>query len=340
MTDEKAMLLDMSRALEDSIHASYGTPTKYQPKSNNASKCGHPCAFFLWAVRKRWEEMPTTDPGLMGVFKIGREAEQEMKRSLLGEGWTLTHDEVMFEDTDLDIRGKLDWYLSNENVEGWEKPIPTEFKSVAASYFAQITSFEDCFRSHMPWVRLWPMQALVYAYLAPEEWPYVCLLLRNKGNGRVKAIVERADDHFERLVEMGEVLADVNAALADPDSVGPDPITYRPLWCDKCNAKAICPVMRSVQHGAGDMVSLDDPSVIDGLADIHFRSQEAKAAGTAAWDEIKDHCRHYGAYDGDVGEVRTVVGQRYRYSVKQNKTSATLKIVPLEESGLVVDGGE
>lgn len=319
----------MERALEDSVQESYGQPRKYQPNSNNASKCGHPCAFYLWAVRSRWEEMPTTDPGLMGVFKIGREAEREIKRSLLQQGWDLTYDEVMFEDKDLDIRGKLDWYLSNPNVPGWENPIPTEFKSVASSYFNKIKSFDDCFTSHMTWVRLWPYQPLVYAYLAPEEWPVVCLLLRNKGNGRVKAIVEKADDYFDRLVEMGEVLAEVNVALADPNSVGPAPMTYQPKWCDGCDAKAICPAMRSVATG-GQVAAIDDPTILDELADTYFASKETAKAGDAAWEEMKDHCRHYGAYDGEVGETRSVLGARYLYNVKQNKASATLKVTPLE----------
>ena len=328
MTDEITRL-EMGRALEESVQDSYGHPTKYQPRSNNASKVGHPCPFYLWAVRARWEEMPTTDPGLMGVFKIGREAEREIKRTLLKQGWNLTYDEVMFEDKDLDIRGKLDWYLSHPDIPAWENPVPTEFKSVASSYFGKINSFDDCFNSHMTWVRLWPYQPLTYAYLAPEEWPLVCLLLRNKGNGRVKAIVERADDHFERLVQMGDVIAQVNVALADPDSVGPSPMSYQPKWCDECDAKAICPAMRSVTTG-GRLVAIDDPTILDGLADVHFASKDTKAAGEAAWNEMKEHCRHYGAYDGEVGETRSVLGGRYRYAVKQGKASAKLTVVPLE----------
>lgn len=337
MPDDSAMLEQMARALEKSVHDSYGTPTKYQPRSNNASQCGHPCPFYLWARRVLWEEMPSTDPGLMGVFKIGREAEREMKRSLLQEGWVLTHDEVTFEDADLDIRGRLDWYLSHPYMPGWERPVPTEFKSVAASYFSQIQSFEDCYRSHMTWVRLWPYQPLVYAYLAPEEWPYVCLLLRNKGNGRVKAIIERAEDHFERLVEMGEVLAEVNVAMADKGGEGPVPMTYRPSWCDGCDAKAACPTMRTVRHGGASVV-LDDPTVIDGLADTYIDSKPAKAEGDAAWEEIKSHCRHYGAYDGAVGETRSVIGGRYLFTVKQGKKTGVLKVVPLE--GAEAAGGE
>jgi hypothetical protein len=327
----------MERALEKSVHDSYGHPTKYQPMSNNASKCGHPCAFFLWARRALWEEMPSLDPGLLGVFKIGREAEREIKRTLLKEGWTLTHDEVTFEDKDLQIRGRLDWYLSHSYMPGWEEPVPTEFKSVAASYFNQIHTFEDCYRSHMTWVRLWPYQPLVYAYLAPEEWPYVCLLLRNKGNGRVKAIVERADDHFERLVEMGEVLAEVNAAMGDPNSVGPAPMTYRPSWCDNCDAKAVCPTMRHTKT-AGQVVVIDDPSVMDDLADVYTAAKEHKAASDAAWDEMKSHCRHYGAYDGAAGETRTVMGERYIFTVKQGKKSGVLKVLPVGEADAEAGG--
>lgn len=331
--DDMMTRIEMEKALEQSVHESYGKPSKYQPRSNNASKCGHPCPFYLWAVRAKWDEMPSTDPTLMGVFKIGREAEREIKRSLLQEGWNLTHDEVTFEDSDLDIRGKLDWYLSHPNKPGWETPIPTEFKSVASSYFNQIHTFEDCFRSHMTWVNMWPFQPLLYAYMAPEEWPYVCLLLRNKGNGRVKAIVERAEDHFDKLVAMGDVLAEVNEALRDPQSLGPAPMTYRPKWCDDCAAIALCPTMRSTQTG-GEMVAIDDPSVLDGLADTWEGSKETKKEGDDAWETMKAHCRHYGAYDGEVGETRTVIGERWMFRVKMGKKSGTLKVTPLE----AVDG--
>lgn len=325
--------LDMEAALEESVRDSYGRADKHQPRSNNASRCGHPCPFYLWAIRARWEELPSPDDGMPGVWRVGREQERAIKSILLEQGWNLTYDEVTFEDPDLDIRGKLDFYLSHKAKPGWQDPVPTEFKSVSPTYFSQIRSFEDCFRSPMPWVRLWPYQPLIYAYLAPEEYPLVCLLLRNKGNGKVKAIVEKADDHFGLLVEMGDVLAEVNQALADPDAFpeGPAPMTYKPSWCDGCDAKAICPTMRSVVHG-GTVVALDDPSEIDRLAEEYYFNEAAKKAAGVAWDEIKAHCKHYGAYDGTPGETRTLIGEKFIFEVKQGKKSATLKVKPLSEA--------
>jgi len=325
-------LVAMSRALEESVVRSYGDPTKYQPRSNNASKAGHPCAYYLWAIRARWEDMPVTDRGLMGVFKVGREAEREIKRSLLAEGWKLTHDEVTFEDADLDLRGRMDFYLSHDTEPDWQEPIPTEFKSVASSYFGRIRSFDDCFNSPMSWVRLWPYQPLIYAYLAPEEWPVVGLLLRNKGNARVTAIIAEADVYFDRLVEMGERLALVNEALRTGDP--PVPMTFDPVWCEDCNARALCPMMTSTSSG-GSMVMLDDSAGIDALADSYFGGKDAKKESDAAWEEIKRHLTHYGAYDGTTGEIKTVVGERYRFTVKHHAKSSRLEVVPIvsDETG-------
>lgn len=314
--------------LEKSIRHSWGAPTKWQPKSNNASKCGHPCPFYLWAVRARWEDMPTPDVGLMGVFAMGREAERGIKMQLLQEGWTLTHEEVTFEDADLDVRGRMDWYLSHELHDFW-KLIPTEFKSVAASYFGNINSFDDLFEMPMRWCRLWPYQPLLYAYLAPEERPYVCLLLRNKGNGEPKAFIVKLDDYMDRLVKMGEVLAEVNAALRD--GTEPDPMTYDPVWCDDCEALAFCPRMMKRSFAGAGPVQIEDPSKIDAEAERWAAASDAKKVADSSWEKIKRHCDHLGLYDVKPGQTGMAIGGRFQYAVKRGRASARLTVTPLAE---------
>jgi len=336
-TDED--LRAAEKELEDSIVASYGPAEKWQPKSNNASKCGHPCPFYLWAARARHEDMPSPDAGMPGVWTLGREAENATKIALLSEGWNLHKTEVTFEDSDLDIRGKLDWELSRKtSTTGvWTHPIPTEFKGVSGNYMGQLNSFQDCFDSSMFWVRLWPMQALVYAYLMPEERPLVCLLMRNKTSARPKAIIERTEQHFARLVEMGDVIGEVNRCLRDGGN--PEPITYHPTWCQKCDAAAICPTM--AHHVYGQAVGvLEDSSVIDSFAEQWAAGAEAKKSSTKAWEEIKVIADHYGLYDVQPGEERSVISGSWRYTVKASAAGKTaLKVVSLaEEDEGAVDG--
>jgi hypothetical protein len=336
MTFSDADLKDAARFLEESIVRSYGEPTKRRPASNNASMCGHPCPYYLWALRARNEDIPPPDPGMPGVWKLGREAEAATKIALLEQGWNLHRTEVTFRDNDLDITGRLDWELSRPGHPVWSSPIPTEFKGCSQNYFDQLHSFEDCFNSPMAWVRLWPMQALVYAYLVPEERPLVCLLLREKGAARPRAIIERAEVHFDRLAMMGEVLAEVNAALRD--GTEPRSIEYDPVWCNrKCGAIHLCPTMRSHAY-AGGMKLLDDSTVIDGYADEWASNKTAKSASEAAWSNIQEVCRHYGLYDGNPGEERSVVSERWRYTVKMTKSgSGRLNVEPLTSTG---DDGE
>jgi len=325
-TDED--LRAAERFLEESVQASYGEPRKYQPQSNNASKCGHPCAWYLWAVRARHEDLPTPDPGMPGLWAIGREHENAAKIALLSQGWNLHRTEVTFEDKDLDIRGRIDWELQHQTHPFWSHPIPTEFKSVSPNYWGNLQTFDDCFESPMPWVRLWPMQALVYSYLMPDEVPHVCLLLRNKVSGRVRAIVERCDRHFHRLVQMGDTLAKVNAALRD--EVEPECMPYDPVFCKKCDAAHICPTMQQHTYGNASAI-LEDPSVIDTYADKWAAGADAKKSSDAAWEELKGICKHYGLYDQGPGAESQVIGGRWVYKVKMNATgsSGRLKVEPL-----------
>ena len=333
-TDDQ--LREAESFLEDSIVASYGEPTKHQPASNNASKCGHPCAYYLWAIRARHEDIPSPDAGLPGIWKLGREAENAAKIALLQEGWNLHKTEVMFEDPDLDIRGRLDWELSYPKHPFWKQPIPTEFKGVSDNYFSKINSFDDCFASTMHWVRMWPIQNLVYAYLMPEERPYVCLLMRNKTSARPKAIIERAEEHFERLVDMGMVLAEVNAALRD--GTEPDAISYSPVWCKKCDAKHICPTMQ--HHAFGNpMAALDDPSLIEDLARTWEAGNDTKKEVAAAWEEMKDIGKHYGLYKGGPGEERSVIGSEFIFTVAMSmKGKGTFSVKRIVADG-TANGG-
>lgn len=328
-------LRDAERFLEGSIVASYGPATKHQPASNNASRCGHPCAYYLWAIRARHEDLPSPDDGLPGIWTLGREAENAGKIALLSEGWKLHKTEVMFEDPDLDIRGRLDWELSHKTHPFWQQPIPTEFKGVSGNYFDQIKTFDDCFDSSMFWVRLWPIQVLLYAYLMPDEHPYVCLLLRNKTSAKPRAILARAEEYFQRLVDMNEVLSEVNVALRDGGE--PNCIAYDPVWCKKCDAKHICPTMQ--HHAFGNpIVALEDPTVIEELALTWEEGSETKKAVAAAWDTMKEHAEHYGLYSGKAGEERSIIGSTFSFTVSRSaKGKATFKVQRIAHEG-VADG--
>ena len=243
----------------------------------------------------------------------------------------------MFEDKDLDIRGKLDWELSHKTHPFWQQPIPTEFKGVSDNYFSNLHSFDDCFESTMKWVRMWPLQPLTYAYLMPDEHPYVCLLLRNKTSAKPKAIIERTDAHFDKLVMMGEVIGEVNACLREERE--PQSITYNPVWCKKCDAAHICPTMQ--HHAFGNPIAaLPDPTVIEDLARVWEAGNDTKKEVAAAWDEMKEIGKHYGLYDAAPGQERSVIGSEFSFTVSMSvKGKGTFKVQRIVAETGEADGG-
>jgi hypothetical protein len=288
--------------------------TKSKPMSNYASQIGHPCTFYLWAKRYHWEQMPTPDLVLRNIFGLGHEHEQAMKVRLQLDGWQVTKVETAFVDEEHNVHGYMDWELSHPTLPGWEYPVTVEFKTSASQIFATITTFEELFTHDKKWVVTTPYQVLKYAAMDIELRPQVAVVYRCKSTGRLKVLLANTADHVHKLEPVHERLDVVNAALVSGKE--PPAIPYERMWCDGCDAAAVCPTM---QRWTGDNIAevIPEPGVVDAITDVWAECEEKKKLATAAWDDLKDQLAHYGAWkDLEAGGRRQLVGGRWRFPVK------------------------
>lgn len=316
-------LREMEAELNSSIVAAYGEGGKYKPGSNHASKIGHPCAFYLWARRALWEEMPTVDPVVRGIFALGREHERAIISILSSEGWNVTKTQASFHDEELDIGAKMDFELSHDLKPLWRTPVPTEFKSASDTYFNTINSFDDLFTCRVKWVRLWPVQAIFYGHLSPQRHELVALLMRNKTTGAPKTLLTETIEHGELIDEVSERLRVVNECLAA--GVEAPTMEYDPMWCKDCEAKHVCPAMRSVKIEPGHHM-LKESGRIDATAELYFRTKDDAKANSDAWDDLKETIKGLGAWDGAPNTDTVLIGERYKYIAHRTAKRTTLEV--------------
>lgn len=307
---------------------------KSKPMSNYASRLGHPCTFYHYAVRAHWEDMPTPDLVLRNIFGLGREHEHAIKVRLELDGWQVTKVETAFVDEEHDIHGYMDFELSHPTKPGWEYPVLTEFKSTASRIYPSLTSFEALFDHDKKWIRTAPYQVLKYAAMDCELRPQVAVLYRCKGTGKLRPLLANTADHVHRLEECHERIRVVNKALETGSP--PSPMPYERMWCEDCDAAAVCPTM---QAWSGDNVAelIPQPAVIDTIAQVDIECGEKAKMKKDAWDDLKDQVAHYGGWkDLDKGCKRQLVGGRYRYecSVTSNGQQR-LKVVPIDDPDAV-----
>ena len=307
-------LREMEAELNKSLHEAYGGSNKYKPGSNHASKIGHPCAFYLWAVRAMWKEIPPIDPVKQGIFAIGREHERAVSAYLLSQGWNVTKTQAAFHHDGLDIGAKMDFELSHPLLPLWKDPVPTEFKSASNSYFDTINSFDDLFLSRIKWVRLWPVQALVYGWLDETDHPLVAILMRCKITGRPKTLITETVEHGEMFDALTEKLTVVNECLA-ADIEAPT-MEYSPMWCKGCDCEHICPARKSVKIDCGVHL-LEQSTRLDASADAWAASAEASKIHTDAWKDINATVEGLGAKKGPAHTETTLVGRRWRYTARR-----------------------
>jgi hypothetical protein len=305
--------------------------SKSKPMSNYASQIGHPCAFYLWAKRAHWEEMPTPDLALKNVFALGREHEQAMKVRLQLDGWLVTKVENAFVDEEHNVHGYMDWELRHPFKPGWDYPVTTEFKTTASRLFDTLTTFEDLFSADKKWLVMAPYQVLKYAAMDPELRPQVALVYRCKGTGRLKVLLANTADHVHKLEAVHARLDVVNHALQTNEA--PPAIPYQRMWCDRCDAAALCPTMQA-WSGANIAKVIPEPGFIDAITDVWLECDESRKLATNAWDDLKDQLEHYGAWkELEPGDSRELVGGRYRYPVKVVKGGGKRLDAPVPITG-------
>jgi hypothetical protein len=331
------------QAMIDRLDVAIAAPERprWRPQSHYASKAGHACRFYLWALRAHWQDLPTPDLGLRRIFAAGSELEESVISALKRAGYRVTHQQVAFEDEQLNLRGRIDGYIWHEDFEQLFAEagipvdhrfpgIPMEIKGLAASYADECTSFAAMKESNMPWVRLYPGQLLCYGYMGKPPSPLVCMVVRNKGNNATWPILEWTEPWFDELVRIGETLGDVNRALRDGQA--PQPIPYDSVWCNRCDAAAVCPTTLTLQ-GQGSINLDDNPGFGALLADV--ANNEASAAEHAtAKAQAKAYLERTGNWPDEVGRVVTIVANGHMAQVEaRGKPGAVKRFLSITKLG-------
>ena len=320
---------DLDRAATEfagRIKSAWGPPERWVPKSNPASLCGHPCAFYLWALRMRPTDLPEPWEGLPGIFKLGKEIERAVVRDIEDAGYEVTYEQVRFTDDALGVVGFIDGYVRLRGHEVFHRPVPMEIKGISPNLYADALSFERLLSASYWRMRLAPAQLLMYAAMAPEPHEIVCFVPRNKSNRQTDPFLEFVGDWQHVLEGVAETLTEVNRAMREDDE--PWAIKYDPDWCDTCDARAICPTMMSLR-GGGNISHLIDEK-LDGLCGSMLEGHEGHKLYNRSKGKVKKFAEGIGLYEvEDVGEMKSVVTSDHRVSVEHKSNGNYLTVVPL-----------
>jgi hypothetical protein len=311
----------------EGIQKSYGPPKRWIPKSNPASTCGHPCPFYLWAVRARPNDLPEPWPGLPRIFDEGNDSERKVRRKIEDAGYDITHDQVRFRDERLDITGLIDGYVSKKGSKVCGKPVPYETKGFSSNNFPDARSFSTMLQARYYRLRMAPAQILAYALMAPEDRPVVCFAARNKGLGEIHIFFEFVEEWWHVLEGVESVLTQVNDAMKS--GTPPEPMLYESVWCDMCDAKDICPRMEALRGGGNIVAHISGE--VDGLARSFVAMDPHRKEFDRAKRQLKKQLESWGAFNlKKNGEMRTVVLAEHRLTVTLKGGKKYMDVVPLE----------
>lgn len=207
-----------------------------QPKSNWASKLGHPCLRHLVHHRLDWERAEKHDVELELIFNGGKVLEQSIAKPYLEKaGYEIvemdrsiqTSDNQLFQDAN--INGKLDFICRKDGFE-----FPVEAKTMSPHIFNKVDSIEDLLFSKHVWHRQYPGQLMIYEL--GKNYEVGMFLMINKVNFAPKHIWVHMD--FTYAEELIQKAHKVNKFVES--KTYPDRINYDPSVCGKCDYSNVC----------------------------------------------------------------------------------------------------
>lgn len=209
---------------------------KAQPKSNWASKLGHPCLRHLVHHRLDWDKAEKINVELALIFEGGKTLEKAVAKPYLEKaGYEIvemdrsiqTSDNQLFRDAN--INGKLDFICRKNGFE-----FPVEAKTMAPHLFNKVESIEDLLFSKHVWHRSYPGQLMMY--LLGKNYEVGMFILINKVNFMPRHIWVHQDyTYAEELIQKTQR---VNQYVDKGEY--PDRINYDPSVCGKCEYANVC----------------------------------------------------------------------------------------------------
>jgi len=278
----------LERLQRDALVRDRGAP--WRPANHYASNLGHPCMFYLYAARIRWEEGVQPDTHRLGLFKFGNYMEDIVKDQLRTAGLEVLETQGSAQDPELGISGRIDARirgtqrtreaLAEMQYEGtYDGEIPeelfakggilTEIKGLNDSDFEALRSVDDMVASRKPWIVRWPAQLLFYMHALKQE--IGLFLFISKATGLWRPIVARPRP--ELLEECFARIRRVNAYI----KIGREapPIPYNPGLCGRCDWSHICPTAADIR-GKSDAVTLSSTMFDSDLRSVDLLERQGK----------------------------------------------------------------
>lgn len=220
---------DIKAAFEKDIY-------KAQPKSNWASKLGHPCLRHLVHHRLDWDKAAKHDVDLELIFNGGKVLERAIAKPYLEKaGYEIVEMDRSIQTTDneifrqANINGKLDFICRKDGFE-----FPVEVKTMAPHIFNKVEAIEDLLFSKHVWHRQYPGQLMIYEL--GKNYEVGMFLMINKVNFAPKHIWVHQDyTYAEELIQKANR---VNEFVRKKEY--PDRINYDASVCGKCEYANTC----------------------------------------------------------------------------------------------------
>lgn len=248
------------------------------PRGTWASNLGHPCLYYLWAQRARWDDATTPEPALLSIFDLGNHYEAYAKAKLRDAGFEILEEQRLYEDEELEIRGRIDGRIRTDDPGAPEilrtrKGVLAEIKGINDSDWSKFNTVEDIVNAGKVWAEKWPAQLLFYVDGAGDDEGVFCFV--NKMTGEPKFVMVDLNEWHERILAPAKQrVSRINGYLSL--GVAPKPMTYDPKYCARCDWAHICPTAASMQ-GAGEAVTMSSKAMDQGLDDVASLEAEGKS---------------------------------------------------------------
>lgn len=226
-----------AQKLQDALHLYYSDSRKIYPThTNRASEMGHDCVRFLVFNRVRWQDKMLHDVLLEVIFQEGNYQEEAVKKTLAKAGFELTQQQRGYFETQQNITGHLDSFLSHPEI--LPKPIPIEIKGLSQNNWSSINKFSDILEHKQYYIRKYAAQINLYMYMSEEDEGL--FVLKNKQNGQIKFIPAELDyEYTEGLLKKAEKINDYVEKYKKNGHI-PDETTQDAKICAGCAFRHIC----------------------------------------------------------------------------------------------------
>lgn len=276
-----------------------------EPRGHYASNLGHPCLFFLWAHRARWEEATSPETSRLCLFDLGDHYEAYAKAKLRDAGFEVLEEQRLYANEEFNIRGRIDGRIRTNDPEAPEvlrsrHGVLAEIKGLNDADWNKLNTIQDMVESSKPWVRKWPAQLGFYVEEAGDDFGIFAFV--NKLTGEPNFILYDREEWTPLLGAAYHRVSRVNGYLKLGRQA--PPLTFDPMYCNRCDWSHICPTAAAMT-GSGEAVKMSGSQLDKLLEDVWTLEDEGRRYHSGR-DAVKAMLVDAGVWPAE-GMTRTVI---------------------------------